>query len=285
MASGKHKKCNIDSNIRVNYKGEIYSTEKYGDYVVTRELIGIGCSDRIFEVEFLNTGYKTFGTRSTITHGGLRDRSIPSVYGVGCIGNTYYITDPNMQHYYKIWSGMIERCYNVGSHNYEKYGAIGVKVSDDWLTFTNFYWDIRKLYGFENVKMEPNMYQLDKDYLQLNIPREQRIYSKETCMWISLYENNLLKGRDNNQTGYFGTRYDTGFYYTKIYNTYYGRFAKVEEAACLFNYIYPIVSIKPYCTLPMINNVPMIPFEELMSRNLLKNRTALDEFLNNNQIL
>ena len=129
------------------------------------------------------------------------------------------------------------------------------------------------------------MYHLDKDYLQLNIPKSQRIYSKQTCIWISIYENALLKGKDNGSTNYFGVVFDSGYYYTIINKTYYGRFKTPELAACMFNYIYPIVRIKEFTSLPMINEVLMIPFEELEKQNLLIKRNNLDELLSNNNII
>lgn len=38
-----------------------------------------------------------------------------------------------------IWCGMKERCYNPNAVNYQWYGAKGIAVCDDWLTFINFY--------------------------------------------------------------------------------------------------------------------------------------------------
>ena len=38
---------------------------------------------------------------------------------------------------------------------------------------------------------------LDKDLLQQNIPKSQRIYSKDTCCFISMYENLQLMAMDN----------------------------------------------------------------------------------------
>ena len=52
----------------------------------------------------------------------------------------------------------------------------------------------------------------------------------------------------------------------------------------MFNYIYPIVRIKEFTSIPMINPVPMIPFEELEKQNLLIKRNNLNELLSNNNI-
>jgi hypothetical protein len=48
---------------------------------------------------------------------------------------------------YKIWQGMIARCYKEGNTSYSRYGAIGVKVCERWMTFENFYADTHKGYS------------------------------------------------------------------------------------------------------------------------------------------
>ena len=273
-----------NSNQKVNHVGRIYHSNKYGDFRVIRELIGIGYKSRVFDIEFLNTGYRCIATRQHILDGRIKDRSVPLIYGVGCEGFTYYIEEPDMSNYYRIWSDMIRRCYCTTCKDYKTYGAVGVTVSPDWLVFANFYKDVKKLPGYENKKREPSMYKLDKDYLQQHIPMCNRIYSKDTCMWISSYENAMLSCKDNSYTGYFCVHPDfkNGYFYTKIYGIRYAKYRTAEEAACLFNYIYPLICIKPYCTLPMINNVYMIPFEELLAGNLLMDKTVLTNFYYNN---
>ena len=44
-----------------------------------------------------------------------------------------------------------------------------------------------------------NIYELDKDYLQQNIPIENRIYSPETCMFITKADNLQLALNENNR--------------------------------------------------------------------------------------
>jgi hypothetical protein len=258
-----------------------------GKFKVLRELIPIGyCKgQRVFEIEFLETGYKTSITTSAFRTGEVKDRSIPSVYGVGYTGNMEGLEGTDLRMINSVWSGILCRCYNKDDKHYHSYGGAGVRISDDWLCFANFYKDVAMLYGYQNKIAHPNMYQLDKDYLQLNVPKSQRIYSKETCLWLSVYENALVKGRDNGYIKYFGVTFDSGYYYTIIYYKYYGRFKTPELAACMFNYIYPIVRVKEFTSLPMINPVPMIPFEELEKQNLLIKRNNLDEALSNNNII
>lgn len=255
------------------YTGRVYQSHEYGPYTVLRELIGIGMKSRIFEVEFHNTGYHAIVTRGKMISGEIKDKYVPSVYGIGYLGDEYYITDPNKRMYYKVWSGMLARCYNPNHQDYKTYGAVGVTVDPRWHNFTTFYFDIRNIPGFYNKVTNPRMYKLDKDYLQQHLPHNERVYSKETCIWVSEFENLILRSKDNNNVGYFGvtTENDGISYSCYIHSIFFGRFKDATYTAILFNYLYPIFR-NSYCTLPMINNVPMVPFEELINKSASKDR-------------
>lgn len=45
------------------------------------------------------------------------------------------------------WAGMRERCTNKKTNNYKNYGGRGIKVCDRWLTFENFYEDMKAGYS------------------------------------------------------------------------------------------------------------------------------------------
>ena len=213
---------------------------------------------------------------------------IPCICNIAYLGQEdIFSIDSKNKIIYKIWEDIIARCYNPKDISYSHYGAIGIKVSDRWLSYRNFENDVKLKPNYERKLLEPNMFHLDKDFLQRNIPVSQRIYSNETCIWISMYENALIKGLDNGRIKYYGVLLDSGYYYTKIYHKLYGRFESPEDAAMLFNYIYPLVGYKDYMTINIYNEVPVISFNELMSRNLLINRKDLNpvlSYINNNQL-
>ena len=77
---------------------------------------------------------------------------------------------------YYIWKSMIHRCYNPKNHNYKNYGAKGVKVCCEWKKFSNFkrWFDENYIEGFH----------LDKD-----IKGNGKIYSPQTCLFVSASEN------------------------------------------------------------------------------------------------
>src|SRR5215472_5847287 len=43
---------------------------------------------------------------------------------------------------YRIWNCMLQRCLNPNNTGYAYYGARGITVCEDWLSFENFYADM-----------------------------------------------------------------------------------------------------------------------------------------------
>ena len=114
-----------------------------------------------------------------------------TVCGVGIKGNIL-TTEPNgSRKPYSVWKNMIHRCYNPTNERYDYYGGRGVRVSDRWLTYENFRNDIEKLKGYDEELFYRNKIELDKD----SIDRDAKLYSKETCVWLSPAENNALTER------------------------------------------------------------------------------------------
>lgn len=278
------KRKNPNNYIK-NYIGLTYNTNKYGKLKIIREAIGIGYSERLFEVEFENTGFRTIATLTCITHGIVRDRSVPELIGIGYLGrNNHPQSIMNLLH--ATWSNMINRCYNENERTYNAYGGSGVRVSERWKCFAYFCDDVTQMYGFEMKLKYPKKYTLDKDYLQSNIPKNQRIYSKETCIWVSIYENILIEGKEKGSTGYYGviTNSSTIGYYIIIYDEIYGLYTDIELAASLFNYIYPLLS-NEFNLLNLRNNVPDYPLQLLISENRYYNKNKLIQLLDSNNII
>lgn len=92
---------------------------------------------------------------------------------------------------YSVWSGIIQRCYNELCPSYKNYGSKGVKVCDDWKLYSNFkkWYDQHYIEGFY----------LDKDILCEKLKVYPKIYSPETCMFVSRSENQkeMASRRDN----------------------------------------------------------------------------------------
>lgn len=75
---------------------------------------------------------------------------------------------------YRIYMGMIERCYNPNCNTFYKYGKKGIDVSPDWReSFLNFYRDMGERPG--------KSFSLDRINSSLG-------YSKENCRWANTRE-------------------------------------------------------------------------------------------------
>lgn len=81
---------------------------------------------------------------------------------------------------YKKWSDMKKRCYNPNVDRYNQYGALGIKVCDEWKNnFELFYnWSLNN--GFkENLTLE-----------RLNVNGD---YEPNNCVYITLREQHFNK--------------------------------------------------------------------------------------------
>lgn len=152
---------------------KIYTSNNHGEFKIVEY---INCSN--IEIEFIATGYKTKADASNIRKGTIKDLLTKSICGAGFIGGTTYKTSVNgvKTKSYITWCNMIGRCYNHKSQ--EKCPTyIGVAVCDEWHSYQNFaeWFESNYIDGFH----------IDKD---VKI-KGNRVYSPETCMFISQAQN------------------------------------------------------------------------------------------------
>lgn len=106
------------------------------------------------------------------------------VYGVGFNDAIYHIQptingNRTICPYYDVWASMLQRCYSPVLHK-KRPTYKGCEVSEDWKTFMNF----RSWMMFQDWRGND----LDKDLL---VPGN-KIYSPETCVFVSQHVNTLL---------------------------------------------------------------------------------------------
>ena len=140
------------------------------------------------EIRFVNTGYETVAMLGNIKSGNVKDRYLPSVYGVGIIGSKYP-TKVNGVHTkeYTLWCSMLQRCYSEAFK--KKYLTYDVcEASENFKYYEYFYEWCNKQIGFGMADFE-----LDKDLLI----KGNKVYSENTCIFIPSEINLVLVKSDN----------------------------------------------------------------------------------------
>lgn len=154
----------------------------------------------LYTIKFNDTGYVTNAWLSSIRKGDIIDPLYPRVRGIGYLGLDYNECRKNDHDLYNTlksrWLSIIRRCYSEDSDVYDFYGGIGVRVDDRWHNFSNFFKDAQKLPGYNRTEVIASRLHIDKDKLQMNIPRSERLYSKDTCCWLTPKENIRLSFYD-----------------------------------------------------------------------------------------
>lgn len=86
---------------------------------------------------------------------------------------------------FRIWKGILKRCYDENNYAYSNYGGRGIRVCDEWLIET----DYEGLYNFYNWAME-NGY---SDELTIDRINVDGIYEPKNCRWSTYKEQNSNK--------------------------------------------------------------------------------------------
>lgn len=73
---------------------------------------------------------------------------------------------------YNTWSHMVARCTNPKNADYKDYGARGITVCEEWLSYDNFYeWALVSGYA---------------DNLTLDREDNSKGYSPDNCRWVTM---------------------------------------------------------------------------------------------------
>lgn len=182
MKSGKHtgKICTNIQNLSYQIMGLDGTCEN-----------GIYKTQNTYTIMFEVSGWcKPHVSTTQVLKGNFVDQSLPSVYGVGILGDyrNKQETKENKQ-LRRIWENMISRCYNENDIAYETHGGRGVRVCNRWLVLSDFIHDVKQLPNWFVVKRNVfNGFVLDKDYYGDN-----QLYHPDTCAWISKEHNNMYR--------------------------------------------------------------------------------------------
>ncbi len=219
-------------------------------------------------IKFLQTGTEKVVRFTEVDNGkefsNVRDDYYPLVAGVGCIG-----TASSYDKHYNMWESMLTRCYDKNSPSYNRYGARGVTVCDRWHCFEYFLKDVVNLPNYDLwLKYGGKYYNIDKDFLQNGILTCNKVYSPETCMFLSSRDNIFLANGDG-KVPYVGVIERTPIRYEaqiRIFNNTrsLGCYPTPELAAAAYNNALRFY----YKNIYNFNNVPDMPPEELSKYRL-----------------
>ena len=132
---------------------------------------------------FKNTTYQNF------KNGNIKCPYEPRVCGVGYLGEGKYRVEENGKktYEYKIWHGMLKRCYDPKYHEKEPTYK-GCKVEEYLLNFQHMgEWLEKNYYEVPDEQMH-----LDKDILC----KGNKVYSRDTCIFVPQRINKLFTKRD-----------------------------------------------------------------------------------------
>ena len=120
---------------------------------------------------------------------------------------------------YKVYSGMITRCYNQNEKSYKYYGGRGITVCDEWKN------DFKKFHDWAMA----NGYQDDLTIERIDVNGD---YCPENCTWIPFSEQNRNKNdKTNGKVGFRGiTITENKKYLVRINQIKIGRFDDLEKA-------------------------------------------------------
>lgn len=122
----------------------------------------------------------------------------------GCKGGIYkhgYCENGESKRLYKIWSSMKNRCFSKASKRYNRYGARGITVCDEWLEFKPFMeWANANGYS---------------DNLQIDRINNDGNYDPSNCRFVTLANNNRNKANTKlsfEKAGEIRSMYKEGHY-------------------------------------------------------------------------
>lgn len=137
-------------------------------------------------------GYETKTSIENIKKGKVTNRIFPKLYGIGYlgVGEKYLTTDETKKctRAYSEWVTMLRRCYSEEYHKRKPTYATCI-VAEDWHNFQNF---AEWFYNESNYK---DGWHLDKDLLSY----DNKVYSKDTCVFIPGCINNLMRRHKHEQ--------------------------------------------------------------------------------------
>jgi hypothetical protein len=253
---------------------KVLQSNTSGPFVIIKNLGKINGRCRVL-IKFINSGSVCNVISYNAVNGRVAD---PTING---FSNDYDISryenyESHIADLLKVvYHHMMSRCYNQNDPKYNSYGLLGVSVCERWRNDINaFLYDCREIDGYHKYYNRPYLYQLDKDYKQLSLPKNIRIYSKDTCTFLYHQDNSNLKSierKRGSQFKYYGIEINSaGNFYARIkvrgIRINIGTFNNVIAAANAFNFMQ--LKYHDYELVPLLNDVPYMTPDEFIKYNV-----------------
>lgn len=169
----------------MKYEGLIFKTNSCGDLVVIKYI-----NSQNTLVKFIDTGYECLVEMGNIKKGEVKDKLLPSVQGVGILGDEPIRENGQLLKEYKLWADMLKRCYDSKFHDTSP-AYKNCTVSDNFKYYPYFKEWCNKQIGFDQ-----DGFDLDKDILS----KGTKIYSENTCCFVPKEINSLLKKKSSKES-------------------------------------------------------------------------------------
>ena len=197
----------------MKYEGMVFKTNTCGNLVVIKYI-----NSRNTLVKFIDTGYECLADMGNIKRGEVKDKLLPSVQGVGILGDEPVRENDQLLKEYKLWQDMLKRCYNNKFHD-TRPTYKGCSVSNNFRYYPYFKEWCNKQIGFDQ-----DGFDLDKDILS----RGTKVYSEDTCCFVPKEINNSFTVITNKKSNYY-----VGVSYHKKFGKFYSRLNKFGKQTSL----------------------------------------------------
>lgn len=166
----------------MDYTGQKF-LQNCGDYlIIDKKSDKKERSRYLWEAHFEGYTKKLYVRQDNFSKGNVHNPEKPDKYGFLCDEKS---ADKNI---YFVWKDMERRCYDPNDASYARYGAKGIKVSEEFKIYSKF-----KNWYINNYGDPPyGVLELDKDCLSSLKNLSNKIYSAEICILIPSHINTFL---------------------------------------------------------------------------------------------
>lgn len=210
----------------MSYVGNIFTTNHYGSLIITNYV-----NNCEVYVKFIDTGYETKTRLGDIRNGKVKDRLVPSVCGVGVIGNETTKVNGKALKEYQLWHNMLERCYCDKMHK------INPSYKDCYTSENFNYYPYFKDWCSKQIGFNSKGWALDKDILV----KGNKVYSENTCCFVP-HDINLMFTKRESKRG----EHPIGVYYSSDRNGFIAMLSITNKRKGLGTYSTPEEAFQSY---------------------------------------